>query len=85
MQKMTMISHQDLCLITEDSTFEYRTFDVLWVDRTALMYKDGINKVRQFAQFKFYLSKMSRLLEMFDALFLYGRYLIKRLARQGQR
>jgi hypothetical protein len=29
----------------EDSTFKVRTFDVLWVDRAALMYKDGIAKV----------------------------------------
>jgi len=32
----------------ENSTFKVRTFDVLWVDRAALMYKDGINKVRDF-------------------------------------
>ena len=28
-----------------DFVFKNRTFDVLWVDRAALMYKDGINKV----------------------------------------
>jgi hypothetical protein len=29
-----------------DLIFKIRTFDVFWVDKTALMYKDGIAKVR---------------------------------------
>lgn len=28
-----------------DLVFKNRTFDVRWVERSALMYKDGINKV----------------------------------------
>jgi hypothetical protein len=28
-----------------DAVFKNRTFDVLWVDRAALMYKDGVNRV----------------------------------------
>ncbi len=31
----------------DDSMFKTRTFDVFWVDKTALMYKDGFAKVRQ--------------------------------------
>ena len=29
----------------KDLVFKLRTFDVYWVDKTALMYKDGIDKV----------------------------------------
>ena len=41
-----VVSDSNNALPEEDSTFKARTFDVLWVDRTALMYKDGITKVR---------------------------------------
>jgi hypothetical protein len=30
-----------------DLLFKIRTFDVYWVDKEALMYKDGIDKVRE--------------------------------------
>lgn len=30
----------------KDLLFKLRTFDVYWVDKEALMYKDGIDKVR---------------------------------------
>jgi hypothetical protein len=30
----------------KDILFKLRTFDVYWVDKEALMYKDGIDKVR---------------------------------------
>lgn len=30
----------------QDVMFKIRTFDVQWVDRSALMYKDGFAKVR---------------------------------------
>lgn len=29
----------------QDLVFKLRTFDVYWVDKSALMYKDGIDKV----------------------------------------
>ena len=29
-----------------DSVFKMRTFDVFWVDKSALMYRDGFAKVR---------------------------------------
>lgn len=29
----------------KDYLFKLRTFDVYWVDKTALMYRDGIDKV----------------------------------------
>jgi hypothetical protein len=32
---------------TLDLLFKIRTFDVYWVDKEALMYKDGIDKVRE--------------------------------------
>jgi hypothetical protein len=31
--------------VDKDLLFKLRTFDVYWVDKTALMYKDGIDKV----------------------------------------
>jgi hypothetical protein len=31
----------------DDSVFKLRTFDVFWVDKTALMHKDGFAKVRR--------------------------------------
>jgi hypothetical protein len=31
----------------QDLLFKIRTFDVFWVDKQALMYKDGIAKVRR--------------------------------------
>lgn len=31
----------------QDILFKIRTFDVFWVDKQALMYKDGIAKVRR--------------------------------------
>lgn len=31
----------------QELTFKIRTFDVFWVDKQALMYKDGIAKVRR--------------------------------------
>jgi hypothetical protein len=31
----------------KDLLFKLRTFDVYWVDKTALMYRDGIDKVRK--------------------------------------
>lgn len=31
----------------KDLLFKLRTFDVYWVDKEALMYKDGIDKVRR--------------------------------------
>ncbi len=31
----------------DDSMFKTRTFDVFWVDKSALMYKDGFAKVRK--------------------------------------
>ena len=30
----------------ENLLFKLRTFDVYWVDKTALMYRDGFDKVR---------------------------------------
>jgi hypothetical protein len=30
----------------QDILFKLRTFDVYWVDKTALMYRDGFDKVR---------------------------------------
>ena len=30
----------------EDHIFKLRTFDVFWVDKSALMYRDGFAKVR---------------------------------------
>ena len=30
-----------------DTLFKMRTFDVFWVDKKALMYKDGYQKVRE--------------------------------------
>ena len=33
-----------------DHVFKNRTFDVYWVDKTSLMYKDGYAKVRSFEQ-----------------------------------
>lgn len=40
-----VVSDSNNAIPEEDSTFKARTFDVLWVDRTALMYKDGITKI----------------------------------------
>jgi hypothetical protein len=31
----------------QDILFKIRTFDVFWVDKQALMYKDGVAKVRR--------------------------------------
>lgn len=30
----------------DNDIFKLRTFDVFWVEKNSLMYKDGINKVR---------------------------------------
>ena len=32
----------------EDLIFKIRTYDVYWVEKSALMYRDGISKVRDF-------------------------------------
>jgi len=32
----------------DDAIFKMRTFDVFWVDKSALMYRDGFAKVRSF-------------------------------------
>lgn len=37
-----------------DLVFKLRTFDVYWVDKSALMYRDGIDKVGDFGQSKCY-------------------------------
>ena len=37
--------------VDKDLLFKLRTFDVYWVDKTALMYKDGIDKVSFNASF----------------------------------
>ena len=31
----------------QDMIFKIRTFDVFWVEKHALMYKDGVSKVRK--------------------------------------
>ena len=33
-----------------DHMFKMRTFDVFWVEKSALMYRDGIAKVRTYVQ-----------------------------------
>ena len=37
--------------------FNIRTFDLYFIDRSALMYKDGIAKVRQFFNYSAFVSK----------------------------
>jgi ATP-dependent RNA helicase DDX60 len=34
-----------------EAVFKIRTFDVYWVDKTALMYRDGIDKVCSCAEY----------------------------------
>jgi ATP-dependent RNA helicase DDX60 len=38
-----------------DLQFRLRTFDVFWVEKDALMYKDGIAKVRKFCSIIYFL------------------------------